>query len=104
MVIVMYAENQRISHLHQEYSKVETEDEIYGRIIHVRTKKGTSFITIESGKYMLDSHRNPVYKREYMTDHISVGDSIFKHQNNDTIVIMNDEETMYFIHWKVSNL
>ncbi len=104
MLIVFLAavfyENHRIQKLHDEYSKFRTDDEIYGTILHIKKEKGISFVTLDSGKFIVDVYENPDYRNEFLQDHIHLGDSIYKGPFSDTIFVFHEEHKLFFIHWR----
>lgn len=89
--------------LHRIYSMIEYKDSIFGSIKDIMTLKSTSFIVIDSSKIILRSSNNFMYDEEDMSEHLRPGVFLIKNSYSDTILVLNNRDTLVFIHGNTIN-
>lgn len=98
LYIFIRLEKSNIISLNQKHKVIEIEDEISGRITSLRKRNGICFISTNSGHYTIMPSENNNYKKEFIDEHLSIGDSIIKQSGSDTIKIYDGKRYYTFIH------
>ena len=98
-LLAIKKENKKGEQIRDEYPLITSKDKIEGTIKNLRVIKGGCFIKMNGESFRLLSSQNYLYKKEYIDNNISVGDSIFKNANSDTLYIYSsDGKEKYFVH------
>lgn len=87
-----------------EYSEIDNNLSIAGKVIKVYEDKGFTFVIIaDSLKIWLPHSRNYDYDYPYLNGFMLKGDSIEKEPNNDTLRIFRKSKQYYFVLGKFIN-
>jgi hypothetical protein len=87
-----------------EYSEVDINKPLKGKVIGVYEDKGITFLTLtDSLKVWIPHSRNYDYKEPFLNIFIKIGDSLEKKPNNDTLHIIRKSDHYYFIISKFIN-
>lgn len=91
-------DSKRIKKLHDDYYEVKTVDIAAGIITDIYVEKGATFLTINhTKKYFFHEYRNCQNHKLYFHECIQLGDSINKVQYTDTLRIVRNNKTYYFV-------
>lgn len=102
-IIVLIYDYRHLQNLHGDYNIIRKEDTIAGIIKDIRSYKGTNFVIISDSKYIIGASLNKNYRTPNINDIMSVGDSIIKQSNNDTIYLFHQNNRYYFFEDKIIN-
>jgi hypothetical protein len=93
-----FLDSREIDKLHEEYRKIERRDIINNQIKEIKTLKGASFLTFENGKKIfIPTSGNYLYNKEYLDQNLLKGTSIRKNIGSDTIIVLTENQNLYFV-------
>ncbi|HNW54532.1 MAG TPA: hypothetical protein PKN21_09705 [Bacteroidales bacterium] len=95
-IVGTYFEHKRIEKLHVEFSSVSIDTYFENKIEDVSIEKGAIFVTLKSKKIFLNVIDNKSYSFKYPQEILSIGDSIVKNKNSDTLYLFHDNKKYWF--------
>jgi len=95
-IVGTYFEHKRIEKLHVEFSSVSIDTYFENKIEDVYIEKGAIFVTLKSKKLFLNVIDNKLYSLKYPQEILSIGDSIVKNKNSDTLYLFHDNKKYWF--------
>jgi hypothetical protein len=91
-------DSKELEEFRKKYRYIETIDTFSGIVQALNGDRGTSVVSLTNGdKFVMSSSKNYDYKIFEMCCFINYGDSIFKKSNSDSIFILRDRATYYFV-------
>ncbi len=94
------------SKLREEYKSVSKTNGFVGKITDLHTKKGISYVTINSNeKVLLDISRNESYSgvNIYLSQMLTIGDSLVKKNGSDSLIVYKSDGEYCFLLGEIIN-
>ncbi|GET34348.1 hypothetical protein PbJCM13498_32110 [Prolixibacter bellariivorans] len=89
----------------RQYEIVDTETMINSKISKCRPDHGASYVELTNKrKILIPQCTNYSYSKSGLCDIIKSGDSIYKKENNDTIIILKNHQKFIFTVGKALNV
>lgn len=81
-----------------EYSVIDNSTVLKDRVIRVETNHDVTYLVLakEKRKYLIPPSINWIYSLPNFSGNVSVGDSLFKNSNSDTLYLVKKEQKFMF--------
>lgn len=96
IALILFAINSH--HLETKYPLIEKKSHLKGKVISVGVSQSVAFVKFDKGyEFRLPYAMNNTYDPFYLNEFIQVGDSLFKEQDSDTLIVTRGGDTYVFV-------
>jgi len=91
-----YLEYKWLEKLYKEFPEIVLNSEIQSTVEELYINGGRKFVTLKTQKFALPAAGNKLYSFKYPQEILSIGDSIVKNKNSDTLYLFHDNKKYWF--------
>jgi hypothetical protein len=97
-LILLYFNNNNWRKFTNQYKDATLHCRINGEITNIKVQRGVGFVKFKTGEgFSFFTAKNFNYKPSSFHNFISVGDSLFKNMNSDTVTVKRNQKEYFFI-------
>ena len=91
-----YIEHKWLEKLFEEFPEITLNARFQSKVEELYTNGGRKFVTLKTQKFALPAAGNNLYSFKYPQEILSIGDSIVKNKNSDTLYLFHDHKKYWF--------
>ena len=96
VMVGTYIDYKWVNRLYKEYHEITINTEIQSKVEDLYSYGGKEFVTLKTQKVPLSQAGNKLYSFKYPQEILSIGDSIVKYKNSDTLYLFHDNKKYWF--------